>query len=55
VAAATTQSPLLRQRAANEIPEINAVASQYAQCYAVVPLLKDEPVGEDRLLRLLTG
>ena len=55
VAAAAAQSPLLRQRAANEIREINAVASQYAQRYAVVPLLKDEPVGVDRLLRLSVG
>lgn len=55
VAAAAAQSPLLRQRAANEIREINAVANQYAQRYAVVPLLKDEPVGVDRLLRLSAG
>ncbi|WP_297448986.1 arsenical pump-driving ATPase [Ferrovum sp.] len=55
VAAAAAQSPLLRQRAANEIREINAVASQYARRYAVVPLLKDEPVGVDRLLRLSVG
>lgn len=55
VAAAAAQSPLLRQRAANEIREINTVASQYAQRYAVVPLLKDEPVGVDRLLRLSAG
>ena len=52
VAAAATQSPLLRQRAANEIREINAVASQYAQRYAVVPFHKDEPVGVERLLTL---
>jgi hypothetical protein len=36
---------LLRQRAANEVREINPVASQHAQRYAVVPLLIEEPVG----------
>jgi arsenite-transporting ATPase len=55
VAAASAQSPLLRQRAANELREINAVASQYAQRYAVVPLLRDEPVGVARLLELAAG
>jgi arsenite-transporting ATPase len=40
---------LLRQRAHNELREIDAVASQHATRYAVVPLLKDEPVGVERL------
>ncbi|MFA6013949.1 MAG: arsenical pump-driving ATPase [Gallionellaceae bacterium] len=52
VAAAVTKSPLLRQRAANELREINAVASKHAQRYAVVPLLKDEPIGVARLQEL---
>jgi arsenite-transporting ATPase len=52
VAATTVHSPLLRQRAANELREIDAVANQYAQRYAVVPLLKEEPVGVNRLLEL---
>ena len=52
IAAATVQSTLLRQRAANELPEIEAVATIYAQRYAVVPLLKEEPVGVERLLEL---
>lgn len=52
VAAAAARSPLLHQRAANELREINAVASQHAQRYAVVPLLMDEPVGVQRLLSL---
>lgn len=55
VAAASAKSPLLRQRAANEIREINAVSSQHAQRYAVVPLLKNEPVGVTRLLELAAG
>ena len=55
VAAATTTSPLLHQRAANELREINAVATRHARRYAVVPLLKEEPVGIDRLLELAAG
>jgi arsenite-transporting ATPase len=52
VAATTVHSPLLRQRAANELQEIDAVVKQYAPRYAVVPLLREEPVGVDRLLEL---
>jgi arsenite-transporting ATPase len=52
VAATAVTSTLLRQRAANELREISAVASLHAQRYAVVPLLKDEPVGVARLLEL---
>jgi arsenite-transporting ATPase len=52
VAATTTSSPLLHQRAMNELREIKAVAGQHARRYAVVPMLKDEPVGVDRLLEL---
>ncbi|MGZ5029139.1 MAG: arsenical pump-driving ATPase [Methylobacter sp.] len=53
VAAASATSPLLRQRAANEIREISVIASQHAQRYAVVPLLPQEPVGVKRLLELV--
>ena len=53
VAAATVESPLLRQRAANELHEIDAVARHYARLYAVVPLLQQEPVGVSRLLNLV--
>jgi arsenite/tail-anchored protein-transporting ATPase len=52
VAAAKPHSPLLRRRARNELPEMEAVASRHATRYAVVPLLRDEPVGVDRLLEL---
>jgi arsenite-transporting ATPase len=52
VAAARPRSPLLRQRARNEIKEIEAVAQRHARRYAVVPLLSQEPVGVDRLLQL---
>ena len=53
IAATDTQSALLRQRAFNEAGEIEAVAQQHARRYAVVPMLKDEPVGAERLQKLL--
>ncbi len=53
LAAAKTRSPLLRQRARNEIPEIDAVAKRHAPRYAVVPVLNEEPIGVDRLLALV--
>jgi arsenite/tail-anchored protein-transporting ATPase len=53
VAAASTTSTLLRQRAQNELKEIQAVAHHYAKRYAVVPLLKDEPTGLERLAGLM--
>lgn len=53
VAAASAKSPLLRQRAANMISEINAVVNQHADRYAVVPLLKNEPAGAERLRALV--
>ncbi len=55
VAAVPTTSPLLKKRANNELREINAVCSQHATRYALVPLLKDEPIGVDRLRQLATN
>jgi arsenite-transporting ATPase len=52
IAATQTNSPLLRQRANNELREIDAVAHQHAHRYAVVPLSIEEPVGIARLLEL---
>ena len=52
VAAAQPHSPLLRQRAHNELKEIEAVAKHHAHRYAVVPLLQVEPVGVAHLLEL---
>ena len=46
-------SPLLRQRARNERVEIAAVAQRHASRYALVPLLKDEPIGVARLMQLM--
>jgi arsenite-transporting ATPase len=51
VAAAKPKSRLLQRRARNEMREIEAVAKQHAR-YAVVPMLKEEPVGVERLLEL---
>ncbi len=52
VAAAQPHSPLLRQRAHNELREIDTVTTQHASRLAVVRLLEQEPVGVDRLLQL---
>ena len=52
IAAAHAHSPLLRQRARNELREIEAVATHYSARYAIVPLLKEEPIGVERLLEL---
>ena len=52
VAAATTNSALLHQRALNELVEIKSVATQYSKRYALVPMLTEEPVGVKRLLEL---
>jgi arsenite-transporting ATPase len=52
IAATTVHSLLLRQRADNELHEIERVATIHAHRYAVVPLLKEEPVGVERLLAL---
>ena len=52
IAAAGAASGLLRDRARAERPQIRAVAEEHAARYAVVPLLRDEPVGAQRLLAL---
>jgi arsenite-transporting ATPase len=52
VAAAAVTSPLLQARAHNELREIEAVATRHASRYALVPLLKEEPVGVQRLQKL---
>ena len=54
-AAAAAQSPLLRLRAGNELREIYTVANTHAQRFAVIPLLKEEPVGAERLLAMAAG
>ncbi len=52
IAATTVLSSLLRQRARNELREIDAVASRHAKRYAVVPLLAEEPIGTVHLRKL---
>ncbi len=52
VAAARVTSPLLLQRAHNELREIEAVTSRHATRYALVPLLQTEPVGVARLSQM---
>ncbi|MBS1156654.1 MAG: arsenical pump-driving ATPase [Proteobacteria bacterium] len=55
VAAARPHSALLRQRAQNELAEINTVKTRHARRYAVVPVQQEEPVGVDRLLQLASN
>jgi len=55
VAATTTNSALLHQRALNELAEINTVAKLHSKRYAVVPMAQNEPVGVSRLLQLAAG
>ena len=50
VAAAHPCSPLLRERAAHERRKIDAVATQHTRRYAVVAMMREEPVGVERLL-----
>ena len=45
VAAAAPSDPLLQRRAAAEIGQIDCVRTKYANRYAVIPLLANEPVG----------
>ncbi len=52
LAAAQPTSALLRQRANNELREIDVVVTQHAQRHAVVPMQQQEPVGIRRLLEL---
>lgn len=54
LAFAHPSSALLKQRAASEIPEIEAVAGKHARRWAVVPLQAQEPVGVERLALLAT-
>ncbi|WP_317889347.1 arsenical pump-driving ATPase [Undibacterium oligocarboniphilum] len=53
LAMANPQSNLLRQRARNELAQINDVATKYAPRWAVIPLQAEEPVGLERLKKLL--
>ncbi|MGF1613408.1 MAG: arsenical pump-driving ATPase [Gammaproteobacteria bacterium] len=52
LAMARPSAPLLRLRAQAEVGQIEAVREQHANRYAVLPLLAEELVGTQRLLRL---
>ncbi|MEB5728045.1 arsenical pump-driving ATPase [Raoultella ornithinolytica] len=49
---AETRSPLLRQRAQQELPQIEAVKNQHATRVALVPVLAAEPTGIDKFKQL---
>ena len=53
LAAANARSPLLYRRALEEGPRIAEVAHEYAKRHAVVPTLREEPLGVQRLTTLL--
>lgn len=53
LSAAPSSSPLLKQRAAFELAEIEAVRTRYATRVALVPMQAEEPIGIERLLRLV--
>lgn len=53
LSAALTSSPLLKQRAAFEFAQIEAVRTRYATRLALVPMQAEEPIGIERLLTLV--
>jgi arsenite-transporting ATPase len=52
LAIANPTSALMRQRASNELAQIDAVTKQHAKRWAVVPLQAQEPIGVERLQKL---
>ena len=55
LAMAQPQSLLLQQRAKNELQQIRLVADQHSQRWAIIPLQAEEPVGIDKLTKLLNA
>ncbi len=55
LALARPVSPLLQQRARNELTQIELVAQTHAKRYAVVPLQANEPVGLEMLEQFVIG
>jgi arsenite-transporting ATPase len=53
LSAATTSSPLLKQRAACELAQIEAVRTRYATRVALVPMQAEGPIGIERLLNIV--
>lgn len=52
LAMANPTSPLMRQRAFNELAQIEAVTTRHARRWALVPLQVEEPIGVERLRKL---
>jgi arsenite-transporting ATPase len=52
LAMANPTSALMRQRASNELAQIEAVTTLHANRWAVVPLQAEEPIGVERLKKL---
>ncbi len=55
LAATPTTSPILRRRARQEWPQIEAVREYHAKRVALVPMQAEEPVGIERLRALAEG
>jgi arsenite-transporting ATPase len=53
LSATTTSSRLLKQRASLELAQIEAVRTRYATRVALVPMQAEEPIGIERLLKLV--
>lgn len=53
LAMANPTSPLLRQRAFNELAQIKEVETNYAKRWAVIPLQAEELIGVERLSWLI--
>jgi arsenite-transporting ATPase len=49
LAASGTKDPLLLERIARELLQIDRVKRDYAKRIAIVPWMKDSPVGPERL------
>ena len=54
LAIAQTRSPLLCQRARQELPQIEAVKNQHSNRIALVPVLASEPAGIEKLRELMS-
>jgi arsenite/tail-anchored protein-transporting ATPase len=52
MAGAAPSAPLLRERAASELRQIDLVATKHARRWAIVPMQAFEPVGIEQLSRL---
>ncbi|NMF89086.1 arsenical pump-driving ATPase [Aromatoleum petrolei] len=55
VAAARTDAAVLRRRAEQEWPQIEAVREHHARRVALVPVQAEEPIGVSRLVALVAG